>query len=214
MEPEDRDPDGQPNPWFNHAHRAERDVSEVLGLTKGLLADGHVTTEEALYLRHWVANHLDAADRWPVKPLCERLKHIFADGVIDEAERADLTDLLTSIAGGTAGVIQGEDAATTLPLDVPPPAIVWTGAVFVFTGKFAFGTRSCCEKEVERLGGVCEDDVTKRTRYLVLGTFGSRDWAQTSFGRKIEAAVKLKDKGVPIAILGEEYWASVRAAAA
>jgi NAD-dependent DNA ligase len=207
-EGEELDPHGQaPNPWWHHRQRAERDVAEVLGITKGLLADGKIVEEEARYLNHWVAVHPDAITRWPIEVLAPRLRQIFADGMIDEAERADLADLLTSIAGGKAGVIAGEDATTALPLDVPPPAIVWAGSVFVFTGKFAFGTRTACEMKVEERGGICEDNITQRTRYLVLGTFGSRDWVQTSFGRKIEAAVKLKDRGFPLAIVNEEHWA-------
>ena len=80
--------------------------------------------------------------------------------------------LLSAIVGGTAGGIVGEDAPTDLPLDQPPPAFIWQGSVFVFTGKFAFGTRRDCEREVIRLGALCEPTVTRRTTYLVSGTFG------------------------------------------
>lgn len=33
-----------------------------------------------------------------------------------------------------------------------------------------------CERQGERLGGVCESAVSKRTTYLVIGTFRNRDW--------------------------------------
>jgi len=42
----------------------------------------------------------------------------------------------------------------------------------------------------------------------VLGTFGSRDWVHTSFGRKIETAIRYRDKGAPIAIVSEDHWAA------
>lgn len=46
------DPDGQAlNLAFNRARRTERDVCELLGLAKGLLADGVVTESEATLLR-------------------------------------------------------------------------------------------------------------------------------------------------------------------
>jgi hypothetical protein len=48
--------------------------------------------------------------------------------------------------------------------------------------------------------------VTKRTDYLVIGTFGSRDWVHTSFGRKIEKAVSLRGSGSGIAIAVEDHW--------
>lgn len=203
------DPHGQPfNVRFNRARRAERDCSELLGLAKGLLADGMVTDAETLLVGEWVANHPDAAEQWPVNRLKERLDRIFADGMVDAEEREDLSKLLESIVGGTAGMIVGEDASTELPLDLPPPPIAWPGSVFVFTGKFAFGPRLACERQVASLGATAESGVTKRTRYLVIGTFGSRDWVQTSFGRKIELAVQYRDAGIPIAIVGEDHWAA------
>ena len=76
--------------------------------------------------------------------------------------------------------------------------------MFVFTGKFAYGPRADCQREVLRLGALCEDNVTKRTTYLVIGTFGSRDWVHTSFGRKILKAVEYRQAGSGVAIIAEE----------
>ena len=202
------DADGQPlNLAFNRARRAERDVCELLGLAKGLLADGVVTETEAALLGDWVNVHQDASDVWPISALYRRLDRAFADGVIDEAERLDLAELLESPVPGTAGVIAGADAATELPLDRPAPTTVWRASVFVFTAKFAFGPRKDGERQVRNLGGECEPGVTQRTNYLVVGTFGSRDWAHTSFGRKIEKAVSYRQAGQRLALLSEDHWA-------
>jgi hypothetical protein len=201
------DPHGQPfNLRFNRARRAERDLSEFLGMAKGLVADGVVTEEEARYVAEWVLSHPDASEQWPFPAVIERLNRIYADQRVDEGERRDLASLLESIVGGTAGLIVGRDAPTELPLDAPPPVLTWTGAVYVFTGQFAYGTRANCEREVLRRGGTCEDRVTKKTRYLVIGTFGSRDWVHTSLGRKIQKAVYYRSKGQPLAIVCEDHW--------
>jgi hypothetical protein len=211
------DDHGQPRtPPFNRSRRFERDISELLGLAKGVLADGVVTEPESKHLGEWILAHPDSWNSWPVQPIAERLLRIFADGVVEDDERQDLCELLHSLVGGEAGILvdeegRGVDAATRLPLDDPPPTIAWPGCVFVFTGKFAFGTRECCEREVTIRGGICESNVTERTRYLVIGTFGSRDWVQTSFGRKIERAVQYRERGVPIAIMAEEHWAAALA---
>jgi hypothetical protein len=203
------DPHGQPyNLRFNRARRAERDLSELLGLAKGVLADGVVTTSEVDLVHQWVQAHPDAAEQWPVNILRARLERIFDDGIVDEAEREDLAELLGALVGGKAGIIGGDDAATDLPVDMPPPPLLWTGSVFVFTGKFAFGPRAECERHVMHLGGLCESSVTRRTNYLVIGTFGSRDWVHTSFGRKIEKAVEYRDAGQRLAIVNEDYWAA------
>lgn len=202
-----QDPHGQPfNVRFNRARRAERDLSEFLGLAKGLLADGSIAEEEAQLVRTWLSNHASAAEQWPLNHLAQRLAAIYSDNWVDEAERLQLAEILSSIVGGTAGIILGEDAATELPLDVPPPALMWTGSTFVFTGKFAFGTRAECQRQVSRLGALCNADITRSTDYLVIGTFGSRDWVHTSFGRKIEKAVHYREADGRLCIVGEDYW--------
>jgi hypothetical protein len=55
--------------------------------------------------------------------------------------------------------------------------------------------------------------VTLRTSFLVIGTFGSEDWAHSSFGRKIEKAMDLRRRGVSsIRIVGEDHWATALSA--
>jgi len=126
------DPHGQPfNVRFNRARRAERDLSEMLGLAKGLLADGTVTDDEAALLANWAAQHADATEQWPVNVLKARLERVFEDGKVDDDERCDLAELLASIVDGTAGIMVGEDAATELLLDDPTPDLIWTGSICV-----------------------------------------------------------------------------------
>jgi hypothetical protein len=201
------DPHGQPfNIRFNRARRAERDLSEFLGLAKGLLADGAISIGEADTVHAWIERHPDAVEQWPLNRLAERLTRMYADGRIDDSERRELADLLGAIVGGQAGVLLGEDAPTTLPLSPPPIRFQWTGATVVFTGKFAFGTRAECQRVVAQLGAASEADVTRRTQYLIIGTFGSRDWAHTSFGRKIQKAVEYRGSGQYPIIAAEEHW--------
>jgi NAD-dependent DNA ligase len=137
-----------------------------------------------------------------------RLAKIYEDGRVDDAEQRDLAELLAALVGGHAGIIGGEDAASDVPVDQPPPSLVWTGSVFVFTGKFAFGPRSECERHVIRLGASCESTITRRTNYLVIGTFGSRDWVHTAFGRKIAKAAEYRSAGRRLAIVNEDHWAA------
>jgi hypothetical protein len=201
-------PDGQPfSLGFNAHRRMERDISELLGLAKGLLADGVICREEADHLKSWVAVHPDASDVWPCNIIAARLDRIYRNGVVTDEERDDLRDLLSDLVGGKAGILVGLDAATALPINRPPPKVVFRGRTFVLTGKFAMGPRASCERLTTKAGGTCESDVTQRTRYLVVGTFGSRDWVHTSHGRKIEKAVEYRDSGQAIAIIQEDHWA-------
>jgi hypothetical protein len=203
------DPNGQPlNMRFNADRRLERDISEMLGLAKGILSDGRIADEEVNLIRSWIRSHPDARNSWPGNVLAQRLERIFDDGLVSEEEREDLHSLLNELVGGKAGIIGMENAATTLPLDKPAPQISFSRKVFVLTGKFAFGPRAACQRFTRDAGGVCEDGITKRTNYLVIGTFGSRDWVHTSHGRKIEKVLEYRKSSAKISIVGEDHWAS------
>lgn len=206
----DIDDHGQPlSPAANRARRTERDLSELLGLARGMLADGVVTDSEAHYLVDWGDRHPEALGQWPTGLIFTRLNQFISDGHIDDSERTELGELLAALVGGTASLLLGFEGATTLPLDKPAPLICWgPDEVYVFTGRFAYGTRKQCEREVMERGAHCEDVVTRRTTFMVVGTFGSRDWAHSSYGRKIQRAVELRNSGFPLRIVGEDHWAN------
>src|SRR5438552_16524477 len=111
------DPHGQPtNLAFNQAYRTQRDISEMLRLAKGLLADGVVSETEALLVRDWMRRHPDCLEYWAIRAVHDRLERAFTDGTIDDNERTDLAELLADLVGGKAGVVGGDDSATELPL--------------------------------------------------------------------------------------------------
>jgi NAD-dependent DNA ligase len=211
----ERDDGGQPLiSGYNVARRRDRDVSEMLGLVKGMISDGVVSADEARFLNDWGARHPDVLAHWPAKVIFARLAQHFADGHIDDDERAELRDLLTAVAGGDESICLGFDGATLFPLDAPAPLVCWQEEVYVFTGRFAYGTRKRCEREVTERGGSCDDNVTRRTSFLVIGTFSSRDWVHSSYGRKIQKAVQLRDSGFSLRIIGEDHWANAISALA
>jgi hypothetical protein len=116
------DADGQPfNLGFNAHGRMERDISEFLGLAKGLLADGVVSAEETALLKTWTRAHPDATCVWPCSVIASRLMKIYSDGVVSDEERFDLHELLLDLVGGKTGIVSGLDPATALPLDKPAP---------------------------------------------------------------------------------------------
>src|SRR5437588_11688317 len=52
-----------------------------------------------------------------------------------------------------------EEIASTIleagkPYDIPPPVVVFTDRIFMFTGRFEFGTRTHCEQVVLSRGGL------------------------------------------------------------
>jgi hypothetical protein len=202
------DADAQPPAAFNASARGERGMSELMGLIRGVLADGEVSEAEAVVLRDWIAANPDVAGEWPANVLARRLHRVFEDGVVDAEERAGLAALLQEFTGGGSGVEGGFSRSSRLPLDSPQPEIEFEGRVFVLTGSFVYGPRRVCQEAIEDLGGRCERDVTRRTHFLVIGTVGSRDWAESTHGRKIEKAVEYRGRGQGLAIISEDHWAA------
>lgn len=191
---------------YNRARLADREVNELLGMTHGITADGTITKQEVDYLHKWLVAHTAAAENSVVRDLLRRVDRILADGDVDPEEATELFDVLKRFSAGDFEI--GETLkASTLPLDAPPPALSFAAASFCFTGTFAFGTRRECETAVEANGGRC-GPLNRKTSYLVVGIYATDSWAHSTFGRKIEKAVEMRENGIPIAIVGEQHWVS------
>ena len=204
------DPHGQPlSIELNRARRIDRDIHEMLGLCRGIIVDGVISDSEAVGLRAFLGRSAEIRSQWPANVIAQRLERIFADGVVDQIERAELQELLADVTGAHGPAMEALQCGTTLPLDRPAPALQFAGSTYVFTGRFAYGPRAICEETVRARGGACADSITSRIHYVVIGTLGSRDWAHSSFGRKIQKAVDYRDrKRLPIAIVAEDHWAA------
>ena len=94
------------------------------------------------------------------------------------------------------------------PFDRPQPSVSFPKRTFIFTGKFAFGTRKACQDAVISRGGLAPDQksVSHQIDYLVIGTEGSKAWRRGTYGNKIEDAIlSRRDYGSP-AIISEVHW--------
>jgi hypothetical protein len=192
------------------SRRADRAVDELVGLCRGLLADGHVNQQEAEFLKSWIERNADFVGMYPFDRIYRQLTDIMRDGFLDQDESADLMDTLVRFVGGEASDHRAETASlsTALPLDDPEPVIVYPDSIFVVTGTFSYGVRSLVCAEIESRGGISGASPTKKTRYLIIGDLGSRDWKHSNCGAKIERAIQLRDEGCQLAIVSERHWAA------
>lgn len=202
------DADSQP---LNVAYRsqavANRQVDELIGIVKGVMADGMVHQGEVEFLLLWMQSNRGALDKWPAKAIYPRLVAALADGRIDLDEEREIMDLLLAVVGGNTAPMSNEASdSTTLPYTKPLPIITFPERNFCFTGKFQSGTRQWCETQVISKGGMALGSITKKLHYLVIGEIGSRDWLHSTYGAKIEKAIEYNETGTNILILGEEHW--------
>jgi hypothetical protein len=188
------------------AHVLERCIDELIGLCKGIIADGRVEQNEAEFLKSWLENNREVAGVWPANVLNERINKIFADGVIDEGEQVDLAHLLARFTGVVPGVSDAEQLATRLPVDDPVPDVDFTGKSFCLTGKFVFGSRQNCEQVILAKGGACQPRPDGDTDYLVIGALGNHEWSHSPYGEKVEWVLNNREQGAKAAIIAEEHW--------
>lgn len=182
----------------------ERQVHELIGIARGLLADGHLNDGEIDFLHRWLAASDGARANPLVSQLVSRLDAALADGVIDDDERADLISTMQAL---TANDFELGEAlkSTTLPLCNPAPDLEFAGSRMCFTGTFTFGTRKECEGVAASLGAIC-GSLTQKTRYLVIGEYATYSWKHSSFGNKIVQAAEWRSGGIPINIVSEQHW--------
>ena len=186
--------------------RVERGLAEMVGLVRGVIADGIVSADEAEHLAEWARHHPEVAVRYPANILARHLDRIFRDGRVDRRERERLGALLAQLAENPAGLAAGFALATDLPVTRPEPEIAFEGRTFVFAGEMAYGPRHACKREVTERGGSCEHRVTRRTDYLVIGGIAADNWCQSDFGELVDEVVRYRERGVPIAVVTEAHW--------
>lgn len=188
-------------------HTMERACARLQGLIGGITADGHLHDLEIQFLRTWLAGERVSTDHWLGRSITQHLDAVLADGHVSDEERAWLLDRLQEACGvqfSSTGSATPE-TASAFPADDGP--IDLKGKKVCLTGKFLHGARNTCAAITERAGATCVARVTLDTDYLVIGGAGATaSWKQASYGEKIDAAMKLKERGHHILILNEATW--------
>ena len=197
----------------------QRSKAELLGLVRGILADGVIVETEAAFLRQWIADNEAMRDTWPANVLFARIGAMLADGVLDADEQRELLgtmlqfiecrDIARQHAAAPERLAQPSRATVHSPYDDPLPAIVHAGRRFVVTGDFASARRAEVHARIEELGGTATSAVSGRTHYVVIGSLGSELWAGGNYGTKIEKAIELRNAGVAIRLVSEKHWLEV-----
>jgi NAD-dependent DNA ligase len=189
------------------SNRALTRATQVLmGIVTGIVADGQLQDTEVLMLNTWLTENAEVTSVWPGSAIAHMLRTVLADGVITHDEREHMLTELQSLAGTDFSATGSSSSNVVgLPYD-HGTSIIIPGSAICHTGVFLFGTRAACEKLTEKAGGTALQAVTRKAKYLVVGTHVSPAWVGTSYGRKIQQAMELKQAGHPISIIAEEWW--------
>lgn len=89
------DENGQPiNTRFNARLREDREVDELVGLCKGVVADGMINQQEAEFLLNWLELNRESQDAWPANVLFPRIRSMLQDNNLDDNEEKELLSIL------------------------------------------------------------------------------------------------------------------------
>ena len=130
---------------FNRKNIDDRQIDTLIGLSKGLIADGKVDQTEAEFLMSWLVQSRQASDNPIVLNLLDKVGSMLEDGVLDTDESEELFGILRYITGESSE-LGGLAKTTSLPIDDPLPSVSFEGMSFLFTGTCAFGTRKYVRK--------------------------------------------------------------------
>lgn len=184
---------------------AKRQMDTLIGISKGIIADGIVSQTEAEFLLNWLeTSESGEIDNPIIESLTDRIYDMLEDGLLDNEESQELFEALKIFTGDIPE--EGELIKPALPLDDPPPQVLFVGKVFLFTGTFNLGTRTECIEMVQTMGGENSKSLTQKVDYLVIGSYVTPTWKHESHGNKIEKAVNYRIKYGNPAIISEGHF--------
>ena len=73
---------------------AASQVDELIGIARGIAADGQINLAEAEFLQKWLAANVSISDQPLIRTLYTRINEVLSDGVVDEQESRELLDTL------------------------------------------------------------------------------------------------------------------------
>jgi NAD-dependent DNA ligase len=204
------------NPFLKNATQA---VRRLHGVLSGIDIDNLIKQDEIEGLKDWLRDYERFSDIWPFSELGSLISKILEDGIIDDAEAELLRTFFNDFNEVVVNTPQIHDDEYELPWlmnDSPvfnpissicdKVEVVFKHKVFCFTGPAITGKRKDLHNIVSELGGSCSDSVSGGLDYLVIGGQSSPAWVYSTYGRKIEKAIKQRENTGEIRIVDESTF--------
>lgn len=192
-------------------------IQQLEGILHGMMADNEINEIEIYQLSEWMDNHEFLKGTYPFDEIYSLLVSAKQDGVISEDEKnmlkaffANFIDTRVSYNINEFEIRALQSQYSVSGICAVCPEITFENKIFSFTGTSSKATRSEIAKIIESKGGIFNNSVTKNTNYLIVGGEGNPCWAFACYGRKVEKAIELRKKGIPIIIVHEnDFWDEV-----
>lgn len=200
-----------PNEYYNVI---TSDLQRLHGVLAGVGADGKLHDAEVHALSEWLEGVDHLSGSWPYDEIYSFVTHVLSDGVIDAKERKLLLGFCAEFASTHVDLLVAGDISEEFlkhGVCAVAPDVRFQEATFCLTGASRRAQRKEIEAIIAGLGGEPKDCVSRDLSYLVVCDGGSRHWAFSCYGRKVEQAMKLRRREqARIVILHEaDLWDAV-----
>jgi hypothetical protein len=189
-------------------------IQQLEGIIHGMLADNKLSNTEIDQLSIWMDDHEFLNGTYPFEEINSLLVSAKQDGIISDDERNMLkaffgnfidTRLSYNINDFEIKALQSKYSIGGICAVCPE--ISFENKTFSFTGTSSKANRSEIAEIIIKNSGSFNNNVTKKTDYLIVGNEGNPCWAFSCYGRKVEKAVQLRKEGSTIIIVHEkDFW--------
>ncbi len=187
----------------------------LYGMIQGMLSDGELDDDEIRHLQSWINANDFLEGCYPFDEIESLISSILLDGIITTEEREILTAFISNFIDTSMSYNINEKDLLELQAKYSISGVcsicqelnIEDDTLFCFTGKSTRASRDEIADIVVNIGGQFNNNVTKKTDYLIVGNDGNPCWAYACYGRKIEKAIELRKVGGKIKIINEvDFW--------
>lgn len=171
------------------ASLAERKLTELQKKLKNIVNGGGASGHEAEGLRDWMEENSFLRGSVPFDKLFFAAEQALYSGGLEPEEGREIKKLFVRETGAAGGRCEEHT-----PL---------TGKNCVLTGEFAYGDRGRVQARLAGMGAVVQNNVTRRTDFVIVGGYGSGAWTVGACGSKVKRALEMSAKGHHIRVLKE-----------
>lgn len=189
----------------------------LCGMIHGILADNEISDGEIYMLKKWTTANDFLSGSYPFDEIESLLLSILADGIVTEDERNSLkaflsnfVDLKSSYNLNDAEIASLKERYSIGGICAACQEIDFDGNLFCFTGQSLKAERKEIADLIVSHGGKFNNNLTNKTRYLIVGNNGNPCWAFSCYGRKVEEAIERRKNGQLLTIVNEvDFWDSL-----
>lgn len=181
-------------------------LQELHGIVGGIAADRLIEKREIEYLTEWLeTNRTRLKSHYPYDEIESLVFGLFHDGNIAKEDHDELVEYFqqfVALSGKKTLDVRRKYGIVSID-----PELFFFNRRFSITGASHKAKRSEMVQVIEERNGTHNGTVCLKTDYLVYCDGGSKAWAYSCYGRKIEEAMRLRETGHTIQIIAErDFW--------